>query len=110
MNKHDKGTPEYKAFKAIWFKEFHLKMSSLLKDATIYVACIQNDPDTLLGYSIIYKDTLEFVYVKELFRTQGIATLLTKDKYTKVATPITKVGLTIISKNPQYNKENLNDQ
>lgn len=44
----------------------------------IDIACTKSDPDFIVGYAIFKGDTLEWVYVKELFRKQGIATILVK--------------------------------
>lgn len=82
-----------------WFKDFHTKVNQQIQDATIYVACSRDDEDFTLGYAIIQNNVLQFVYVKPLYRNQGIATLLTKDKYQTInPNHMTKVGYAIITR------------
>ena len=82
-----------------WFKEFFIKMKDQLQRDTVLIACLGNNVDTILGYSIIDSDSLKFVYVKEAFRNQGIGTLLTKNKYSTIEEHhLTKVGYAILHK------------
>ena len=78
-----------------FFSQFQEYIRNLLAHAKIFVACPYDDQNTVLGYSIINKNTLEFVYVKELFRKQSIATLLTQNKG---ITDINPNNLTIVAK------------
>ncbi len=85
-----------------WFENFYRYLNELLKTATIPIACVQEDPHVILAYSIIDKDVLHFVYVKELFRKQGLATLLTKNKGIVGVNMVnlTKIGADILAHHP----------
>lgn len=85
--------------KTDWMNEFYETVKKQLLAATIRVACIEDDPNKILGYSIIDGDMLEFVYVKEMFRNNGIGTLLTKDKFRTINPfTLTKVGDEILKR------------
>lgn len=65
-----------------WFEDFHLYLTGLFKTAHIVMATTPDDPDFILGYAIFLngdKTQLEFVYVKEAYRKQGIGTMLVND-------------------------------
>lgn len=82
-------------------------MQHLLPEADISIACMQDDPQTIMGYSIISGPTLHFIYIKEKFRKQGIATLLLKlsDGIQDINFAfITKVGAAIINDHPEVFK------
>lgn len=90
-----------------WFARFYPYISDQLKTAKIYVACMGDDPDTILGYVVINGTTLEWVYVKGLFRKNGIATLLIKNKGIESIneTSVTKVGHAIMNSHPNLFKK-----
>lgn len=97
------STTEISTPKAEWFKDFHQKVGHQLDNAKVYIACLEDDPSTIIGYSIVENDELQFVYVKEVFRNKGIATLLTKNKYKTINQGhITRVAQAILEK---YQKE-----
>lgn len=62
---------------------YHRGIDSLIKkkydrkELLAYVACMEDDPDLLLGFVVIGMDmSLHYVYVKEAFKRQGIGTKL----------------------------------
>lgn len=84
--------------KSDWFKAFYQQTRYQLEHSTIHIACTSDNPQTILGYAIITGTALEFVYVKELFRNQGIARLLTKNQPIEEYKNVTKVGHAILHK------------
>lgn len=86
-----------------WFKDFHDYLTTLLTTADILIAASDDDPNLILGYAISDKRTLEFVYVKEAYRKQGIATMLAKElSYGDVSEKnMTKLGRKIIEQAKQ---------
>lgn len=66
--------------KADWFKEFYKYAKQSFLNDEILIACLESTPDFVVGYAIISKDPkcLEWVYVKESYRRQGIGGLLLK--------------------------------
>lgn len=67
----------------------------------INIACLKDDKDIILGYSILSKDlsTVHWVFVKSAFRKQGIMKLLLPQSMSAV-THLTKLGTTLMSKFP----------
>lgn len=67
----------------------------------IKVACLKEDPDVILGYSILSTDfnTVYWVFVKSAWRKQGIARSLLPLYPTTVA-HLTSLGKTLMSKFP----------
>ncbi len=91
-----------KMSKAQWFQEIFEAMKQQLHSASVYIACMWDEPDTILGFSIIDCGRLEFVFVKPHVRKEGIATLLTKGKYKKINHHnVTKTGASILKNHPE---------
>lgn len=82
--------------KSNWFKQFHKQMRSELENSEVLIACMADNPSIILGYAIITDSMLEFIYVKEMFRNQGIAKLLLKNHSIEGYRHITKVGNAIL--------------
>jgi ribosomal protein S18 acetylase RimI-like enzyme len=89
-------------------KDIFMKNNSLYFDkllgstkTLVMVACLKEDPDTILGYSVISKDLkiLHWIYVKSAWRNQGLAKKLTPIEMESVS-HITKLGLTLLKKFP----------
>lgn len=90
-----------------WFKNFYDYISQMIKHGSIKMACIADDPNTIIGFIVIYNKVLQWVYVKEMFRKQKIASLLIKNEVIDSVNMhnLTKIGESILTKK---NKENLN--
>lgn len=99
-----KRVPRDKEARFTFLYEF---LKSTLPGARVFIACMYDSPDTILGYSIIDRQELQWVYVKEGFRNQGLATLLTKNKNILRVNDrfITRVGLAILRDHPALFKE-----
>lgn len=73
---------------------------------TIVMACLKDDPDVLVGYSILDEggNVLHWVYVKSAWRLQGFGKLLVPQTVTTL-THLTRVGKTLMNKlpNAQFN-------
>lgn len=81
-----------------YFRNYHNAIEAILSrpDTHIKVACLRDDPSTILGYAVLGKDGLvHYVHVKQAFRRFGIAgELCPKDL--KRVTHVTKTGWAII--------------
>ena len=100
---------EIKEPKDEWFAKFFNKVKDQLLTSRVLIACLQDFPDNIIGYSIISGMTLEFVYVKEAYRMQGIAHLLTRNKFGKINMDnLTNVGHMILTHHPEINQEMTN--
>lgn len=76
----------------------------------IKVACLKDEPDVIIGYSILSADysSIHWVYVKASWRNKGIARSLLP-KYPTYVTHLTALGKQLLTKfnecvfNPFYN-------
>ncbi len=66
-------------------------------DARVRIACLGDDPDMLLGWSVMLRTQLVFVYVKIDYRRKGIGRLLAKG-WTTFSEPETKIGKSLKEK------------
>jgi len=73
-------------------------IQKMLSKYEVRVACLQSDPDIILGYSVSSGDTLHFVYIKKAWRNQGICNMLLGSTDFKNITHITKTGLALAQK------------
>lgn len=81
-----------------YFKNYHRIIGNILSrpDAYILVACLNDDPTTILGYSVREgENILHYIHVKNAFRRFGIGRALSPGKITKV-THVTDVGWAIL--------------
>lgn len=84
------------------FKELTHEITNAMSKAQVRIACLEDDPTIIVGYVVFHGNHLDWVYVKEDYRKQGVASLLVpKDIKTITATP-TKLGSNLWA---QKNKE-----
>jgi len=79
----------------IYFTNYRKVIESLLKTAQVSVACLKDDPEIILGYSISQGTKLHWVHVKEAWRKIGIAKELLPPNFDTV-THVTTVGENIL--------------
>lgn len=86
---------------APYYKHYHHFINAVLSkpDTTVKVACLKEDPEVILGYSVYRGDTVHWVQVKSAWRLIGIAKSLMPTQVTTV-THLTKTGRSILKKNP----------
>lgn len=90
-------------FKEIEINRYYRYYRSVIKflmeryEVTKKIACLEEDEDVLLGYSITEGDTLHWIYVKPHWRKFGIGNNLLPDKIKKV-THLTNMGKSILKK------------
>ena len=85
--------------KDIFMANYKLIAEALLSKHQVKVACLCEDKDVILGYSILSKDfsTIHFIFVKTLFRKQGIGRALLPSQPTCV-THLTTLGKSLLPK------------
>lgn len=92
--------------KDIWFTEFFKYAQDTMKTARIFVACMSEDPSTILGYSIIsgwdVEGVLEFVYVKGMIRRHGLGRMLVSNKGVTHYRNGTHAGRPFLAKFPDW--------
>jgi hypothetical protein len=76
-------------------------IEAMLVKCNIQVACLPDDPSVILGYSILSSDyqAIVWVYVKQAWRSKGIATHLVP-KHPLAVTHLTKLGKLLMNKIP----------
>jgi GNAT superfamily N-acetyltransferase len=87
-----------------YFKTYHQVIERILERPTITVnvACLADDDDVILGYSVLEPQILHWVFVKEPWRRIGIASdLIPKDIHT--VTHLTKMGIQLKPDNVIFN-------
>lgn len=69
------------------------------KTTAVKIACLKEDPDVILGYSILSNDyqTIHWVHVKNAWRHKGIARSLLP-KYPTAVTHLTRLGKDLLPK------------
>lgn len=92
-----------------WFTYFNHLLKMSLPHATVYIACLQDDPDFNLGFSAVFNGALQFIYIKQLFRKQGIAAMLLKKHELNCLIHwnplfLTRMGLSIVLQHPNIFK------
>jgi hypothetical protein len=92
--------------KDVFMKAYHPYVSAMptAKNITIKVACLPDDPDTIIGYSVLTADTIVWVFVKGPWRQKGVAKSLVPS-HPKYVGHLTKLGRMLLSKvnNPSFN-------
>lgn len=87
--------------KSVFMGNYHRTLERLLaKDTTqVLIACLKDDTDIILGYSVLTPTTnvAHYVHVKPSWRGIGIARSLVPDT-TKYSTHTTSLGLSILKK------------
>lgn len=82
-----------------FYEAYTLIINALITraDCKVTVACLKDDDDVVLGYSVVRGDILDFVFVKQSWRGFGIAKALCAGDI-KVCSHITNVGDSIRKK------------
>lgn len=92
-----------------WFREIdkdsynvnyarHIEEVIKRPDTKVNIACLAEDQDIILGYSVLTGSTLHWCYVKEAWRARGIANLLTQPGPITNVSGSTKTGKAISKK------------
>lgn len=68
-----------------FFKNYEPFLKTLMLKTDIKIACLEDDPDVILGWIMYHKQTVDFVFVKKSYRKLGIAKLLWPSDITTVS-------------------------
>lgn len=85
-----------------FFDNYKLVIEALLQRASVRVACLEEDPDVILGYCVYKDNALHWVYTKKPWRKMGIARALIPVGIDTV-THLTSVGKSVMPKEWKYN-------
>jgi GNAT superfamily N-acetyltransferase len=85
--------------KDVFMKNYKPIIEALVARNFVKVACLIEDPDVIIGYSILSQDfqVIHWVFVKKAFRGMGIGKRLIH-KFLKAATHLTKTGKSLLTK------------
>jgi hypothetical protein len=85
--------------KEVFMRNYKPIIEAILAKNYVKVACLIEDPDVIIGYSILSKDfkVIHWVFVKKSFRTMGIGKNLIPAVINS-ATHLTKTGKTLLTK------------
>jgi len=89
-----------------FFKRQTTKIDDMLLNAEVKVACLEDDPTLIIGYSVFTGSHLNWVYVKKDYRNKGIGELLVPKSIETVTDSLTKIGDIIAIKKKLKLKEN----
>lgn len=100
-SKSDPNGPKFFSLipKKIFMEKYKPYAEALIATRTVKIACLPDDPEIILGYSIASKDfqVLDWVFVKSAWRNKGVAKALVPNPPTSVS-HITKVGFALLNK------------
>lgn len=88
--------------KDLFFGTYPKVINALLMRSNVVVACLESDPDVILGYAVIEGSRLHWVYVKKHRRRMGIAASLIPASITEVS-HLTDQGMASNKFNWKYN-------
>lgn len=85
--------------KDIFMANYKAVVERLVATSDVWVACLKDDPDVIIGYSIVSKDfsTIHWVFVKKRWRRLGIAKAMLP-KYPEAVTHLTTLGKMLLPK------------
>lgn len=83
-----------------FYEAYTLIINALITraDCKVTVACLKDDEDVVLGYSVVRGDILDWLFVKQSWRGFGIAKQLCSGSELKACSHITNVGDSIRKK------------
>lgn len=79
----------------LFYKKYHKILEYVLNGSTVYIACMEDEPDVILGYSVFSGTTLHWVFVKKAWRKLGIGKNLLPQQIERVS-HISKLGETLM--------------
>ena len=97
------GNPFYREIDRVaFFENYIIAVQYILKKSHVLIACLNEDPDVILGYAVFNGNVLHWVYVKKPWRNIGIAKKLVPIDIETV-THLTTVGKDIIKHSKIFN-------
>lgn len=81
----------------LFYFKYHQVIEALLKRSVIKIACLEDEPDVILGYSITEPGKLHWVFVKKAWRKLGIGKSLLLEDIAEVS-HLTKLGEMLLKK------------
>lgn len=87
--------------KSIFMNNYKLILEAILAKHLVKVACLKEDSNVIIGYSILSNDytTIHWVFVKQAFRNKGVGRSLVPQYPTNVS-HLTTLGKSLLAKIP----------
>jgi hypothetical protein len=60
----------------IYFEGQHKLIEHILGNSDVYIAALDEDPDTIIGYAVVSGETLHWCYIKSTYRNLGFARII----------------------------------
>lgn len=76
----------------------HIKKILTMPETRIDIACLESDPNMIIGYIVYTNESIHWMFTKKDYRKQGIAKMLYGQKKIAIATSKTKIGQSLIKK------------
>lgn len=86
------------------FRRLTKEIHEILHKATVRVACLEESPEVIIGYVVYTHNHLDWIYVKEDYRRQGIASLILPKQITTITAYPTKLGANLWAKKMKEKK------
>jgi len=100
---HDKLWPAFRVVhQDTFYPNYHRVIESILSRSTVFVACLEDEPDVVLGYSVVSGNTLHWIFIKKAWRGNKIAKQLVPVTINSVS-HLTKLGQKLKPKEWEYN-------
>lgn len=85
----------------IFWEKYKPVIEILLKTQSTKIACLQKEPDVIIGYSVFKEDLVHWIHVKENWRKIGIAKDLLPANFSQVS-HLTHVAYEILYTQRKY--------
>lgn len=80
------------------FRDKTAQIKQILNKAAIKIACLDETPNVIIGYSIATGTHLDWIYVKVEYRNKGIGALLMPKNIETVTKDLTDIGKCLVKK------------
>lgn len=84
--------------KEAFFSNYPRAIERIIANGTVVVACLNSDKSVIIGYAIVRPNTLDYIFVKDAWRRQGIAASLLKGLSFTTYTHTTELGRKLAKK------------
>lgn len=84
--------------KGRFFENYPRVLDRIIGDATVIIACLNSDKSVVIGYAVVRPGQLDYIFVKDAWRKQGIASSILKGLALTTYTHTTELGRKLAKK------------
>lgn len=88
--------------KEVFFKNYKPVVTNIMLNCTVEVACLEDEPDVVVGFIVYKLNVLHWVYTKRNWRKLGVSKLLMPQGIDTV-THLTRIGKSLKPGNWKFN-------